>query len=277
VSGGLWPELFASTPVALLVILLALTSVAWAAGARRRVAAVGILGCAILPILANWVISQGPDSYWTYRYMLFTIPAWALAAGFGTATIAERLAEARPKAISRGVFSAGVAAAIVALTIAAGVHDQSQIRTYEAHNAWAFPVQMPNGEPVDYPAAAAVIAKYARPGDAIIYQSSDANHYEVNAAIAYYMRGKKLPATLFEAANPVQANSLQANQCVDPSLCITGTPRVWVVYVDHLAYNSYNPFSAIPGPQGSYLTVLGYQTRLLWQATGITVALLTVE
>jgi mannosyltransferase len=274
-SGGLWAELFASTPVTLLVMLLALASAVWAVGPRRRVEAVGILAAAILPILAVWVISQGPDSYWTYRYMLFTVPAWALAAGLGTATIAERLAQARPAAISARVFSAGVAAALIALTVAAGVHDQSEIRTYEAHNAWAFPVQMANGEPVDYPAAAAVIAKYARPGDAIIYQSSDENHYEVNAAIGYYMRGKKLPTALFQAATPVQADNLQAEQCVDPSLCITGTPRIWVVYVNRLANNVNNPFSGIPWQQGAYLTVLGYQTRLLWKATGITVALLT--
>jgi len=276
-TGGLWAELFASTPVALLVILLALTSVVWAAGASRRVAAVGILACAILPILAVWVISQGPNSYWTYRYMLFTVPAWALAAGLGVTTIADRLAEARPAAISKRVFSAGVAIAIVALTVAAGVHDQVAIRKYEAHNAWAFPVQMANGQPVDYPAAAAVVAANARRGDAIIYQSSDANHYEVNAAIAYYMRGKRLPATLFEAANPVQADNLQAEQCVDPSLCITGTPRIWVVYVNQWAGDVNNPFSAIPPPQAAYLTVLGYQTKALWKATGITVALLSVS
>jgi mannosyltransferase len=274
---GLWAELFTSTPVALLVILLTLTAVAWAAGARRRVAAVYVLACAVLPILAVWVISQGPNSYWTYRYMLFTVPAWALGAGFGIATIAERLSEARPAAISRRTFSAVVATAIVALTVVAGAHDQWEIRQYEAHNAWAFPVQMANGEPVNYPAAAAVIAQNARPGDAIIYQSGDANHYEVDAAIAYYMRGKPLPTPVFQAQTPVQADNLQAEQCVDPSLCITGTPRVWVVYVDHLTANPANPFSAIPGPQASYLTILGYQTKLLWQATGITVALLTVN
>jgi len=178
--------------------------------------------------------------------------------------------------MSKRLFSAVVAAAIVALTVAAGAHDQWEIRQYEAHNAWAFPVQMSNGEPVNYPAAAAVIAANARPGDAIIYQSSDANHYEVDAAIAYYLRGKPPPTPVFQAQTPVQAGNLQAEQCEDPSLCITGTPRIWVVYVDHLAPNASNPFSAIPGAQASYLTILGYQTKSLWQATGITVALLTV-
>lgn len=276
-SGGLWPELFSSTPVAALVILLALASVVWGVGAPRRVAAAGILACAILPIVAVWIISQGPQSYWTFRYMLFTIPAWALAAGFGVAAIAERLSALRPAGIGSRLGFAAVATALVAVTVAAGAHDQWEIRQYEAHNAWAFPVPMTNGEPVNYPAAAAVVAANERPGDAIIYQSSDHNHYEVNAAIAYYMRGKPLPTPVFQALTPVQADSLQADQCVDPSLCMTGTPRIWVVYVDHLAHNPDNPFDGMPGPQATYLTILGYQAKVMWRATGITVALLTVN
>ena len=59
--------------------------------------------------------------------------------------------------------------------------------------------------------------------------------------------------------------------------CITGTPRIWVVFVDHLAPD---PFSALPstGPTVSraYLQILGYQTQQTWQENGITVALLTV-
>ena len=275
-SGGLWPELFSSTPVAAVVILLALASVVCAVDARRRVAAAGILACAILPIVAVWVISIGPDSYWTFRYMLFTIPAWALAAGFGVAAIAGRLSALRPARVSSRLGFAVVATALVAVTVAAGAHDQREIRQYEAHNAWAFPEMMSNGEPVNYPAAAAVVAANERPGDAIIYQSSDLNHYEVDAAVAYYLRGKQLPAAVFQARTPVQADSLQAVQCGNPSLCITGTPRIWVVYIDHLTRNPVNPFSAIPKAQASYLTTLGYHTKHLWKATGITVALLTV-
>ena len=60
--------------------------------------------------------------------------------------------------------------------------------------------------------------------------------------MAYYLRGK-LPTPIFQAQTQVQANNLQPNECLDPSACITGTPRIWVVFVDHLAPD---PFSALP-------------------------------
>jgi len=278
-SGGIWPSLFASTPVAFMIILLALASVVWAADARRRVVAAGILACAVLPIVAVWIVSLGPDSYWTFRYMLFTVPAWALSAGLGVATIAERVPRLRRKWLrtARRPGFALVAAALVVVTAGVGLHDQVKIRQYEAHNLWAFPVVMSNGQPVDYAAAAGVIAAHARPGDGIIYQSTDENHYEVNAGIAYYMRGKTLPTPVFQAETPVQANNLQAVQCADPSTCLTGTPRIWVVYVNHLASNPDDPFTGMPANQAAYLEILGYQPQLLWRANGITVALLTVN
>jgi mannosyltransferase len=141
-----------------------------------------------------------------------------------------------------------------------------------------------NGTPVDYQAAAAVIAANERPGDVIAYQTGDENHYQVDTAMAYYL-GSKLPPAIFQAQSQVEANSLQPNECEDPSPCITGTPRVWVVYVDHLAAD---PFSALPtatettstGPvtvsEGGFLQTLGYQVQTTWQENGITVDLLTV-
>jgi len=129
---------------------------------------------------------------------------------------------------------------------------------------------------VDYRAAAAVIAANQRPGDGIIYQVSDANHYQVDTAIAYYLRGKPMPKTVFQAETPTQADALQPVECVDLASCLVGTPRLWVVYVDRLAHNPLNPLSGIPWMDGPYLTNLGYQTHALYQENGITVALLTV-
>jgi mannosyltransferase len=280
VIGGLWPELFASTPVALAVILLALASVVTLTGARQRVLAWYALAGGILPIVAVWFISQGPDSYWTFRYMLFTVPAWAVAAGLGVAGTAERAARLRLRlprfARAWRPGYAAVATALVVVVAAFGAHDQLEVRKPLAHNLWAFPVPMVNGEPVDYQGAAAVIAANQRPGDAIAYMVSDANHYEVDTAIAYYLRGKPMPKTVFQAETPAQADTLQPVECIDPSSCLTGTPRIWVVYIDRLAGNPLRPFSALPGNESGYLEVLGYQTQALYQEDGITVALLTV-
>jgi mannosyltransferase len=284
VIDGLWPELFASTPVALVVILLALASVVTLVGVRQRVLAGYALAGGILPIVAVWLVSQGPDSYWTFRYMLFTVPAWSVAAGLGVAGAAERLPRLRwprlrlPRfATARRPGYAAVATALVVAVAALGAHDQLAIRKPLAHNAWAFPVTMANGEPVDYRAAAAVIAANQRPGDGIVYQIDDQNHYEVDAAIGYYLRGGPIPKAVFQAETPAQAAALQPVECASPSSCLTGTPRIWLVYVDRLARDASNPFTSIPGNEESYLESKGYLTQTLYQEDGITVALLTVR
>jgi len=100
----------------------------------------------------------------------------------------------------------------------------------------------------------------------------DSNHYQVDTSIAYYL-GSAAPPPVFQAQTQVQANNLQPVDCIDPSACITGTPRIWVVYVNHLAPD---PFSALPYPEEAFLQTLGYLAQTTWSENGITVALLTV-
>ena len=274
VTGGLWQELFASIPVAAAVMLLALASLLAAPDARRRSSAVCALAFAIVPVVAVWLVSRGRVSYWNYRYMLFTVAGWSVGAGLCIAYLAERLKLARLARLT-GALSPRftVAAVLVAVVGLIGIHDQVAIRQSEAHNNWAYPVAESNGQPVDYQAAAAVVAANERPGDGIVYQVSDENHYQVDTSIAYYLRGKTIPTPVFQAQSQVQANNLQPLECLDPTSCITGTPRLWVVYVDHLAPD---PFSALTSAQAGYLQVHGYQIQQQWQENGITVALLTL-
>lgn len=276
VSGGLWQELFASVPVAVAVMLLATASLLAAPDARRRSIAGYALAFAVAPVIAVWLISRGPVSYWTYRYMLFGIAGWSVGAGLCIAYLADRLKGARLARLT-GALSPRftVAAVLIAVVGLLGIHDQLAIRQNEAHNLWAYPEMPSNGTPVDYQAAAAVIAANERPGDGIVYQVSDLNHYQVDTAMTYYLRGK-LPMPVFQTYTQVQSNNLQPTECVDPSVpgCIIGTPRLWVVFVDHLAPD---PFSALPWSEEAYLQVLGYQTQEMWQENGITVALLTVD
>ena len=274
ISGGLWQQLFASVPVAVVVMLLALAALVAAPSAQARVAAGYALAFAIAPVVAVWFISRGPTSYWTFRYMLFAITGWAIGAGLGISYLSRWLAQSRLSrltgAVSPRFVLAGVLVAVAGL---AGLHDQLALRQNEAHNQWAYPTMPSNGQPVDYQAAAAVIEASARPGDRIVYQVSDANHYQVDTSIAYYLRGKHTPAPVFQSQSQIEANSLQPVECVDPSVCITGTPRIWVVFVDHLAGD---PFSALTYSQSALLTTLGYQAQQLYQENGMTVALLTV-
>ena len=91
ISGGLWQELFSSVPAAVVVMLLAVAAVVFARGARQRVIAGYALALAIIPVIAVWTISHGPTSYWTFRYMLFSVAGWAVGAGIGIAYLAERV------------------------------------------------------------------------------------------------------------------------------------------------------------------------------------------
>jgi len=275
ISGGLWQELFSSIPVAVVVMLLAVLSLFAAADAQRRVIAGYALAFAIAPVVAVWIISRGPTSYWTFRYMLFCVTGWSVAAGLGVAYLTERVKGTRLARLS-GVLSPRftLAAVLVVVVGLVGIHDQLAVRQNEAHNLWSYPELPSNGTPVDYQGAAAVIAANARPGDGIAYQVSDQNHYQVDTSIAYYLDGKKdMPAPVFQAETQVQANTLQPVECIDPSACMTGTPRVWVVFVDHLA-DSW--FTALPYSEAAYLQILGYQPQALYQENGMTVELLSV-
>jgi mannosyltransferase len=273
ISGNLWQELFASTAAAGVIILLALVALVAAQDSRQRVAAGYALAFAIAPVVAVWLISRGPTSYWTFRYMLFSISGWALGAGLCISYLAERAKRTRLARLS-GQLSPRFAVAAVAVAVVglAGVHSQLALRQNEAHNLWSYPERPSNGQPVDYQAAAAVLAAHERPGDGIVYTIGDSNHYQVDTSIAYYL-GDKVPKPVFQAQTQVQSNSLLPVECQDPSACISGTPRIWVVYVDHLASD---PFSALQPAEAAYLQTLGYQTQKLYQENGTTVALLTV-
>ena len=279
VSGGIWQQLFASVPAAVVIMLLAVAALVAAQDARRRVIAVYALAFAIAPVVTVWVISRGPTSYWTFRYMLFSVVGWVVGAGICISYLAERAKGTRLARLTGRVSPRfAVAAVLVAVVGLVGIHDQLAIRENEAHNLWAYPEMPLNGQPVDYQGAAAYIAANARPGDDIVFQTSDSNHYQVDTAMEYYLRSK-LPLPVFQSQTQVEANSLSPNSFVDPSAIFTGTPRVWVVFVDHLAPD---PFSALPPAvspnpsEADVLQVYGYQVQSTWQEDGITVALLVV-
>ena len=273
-SGDLWQELFASVPVAAGVMLLTLVALVVAPDARRRSFAVYALAFAIVPVAAVWLISRGPTSYWTFRYMLFTISGWSVGAGLGIAFLAERFKRAKLARVTGAVSPRFALAAVLVVVVGLlGIHDQQAIRQNEAHNLWAYPEIVSNGTPVDYQAAAAVVKANARPGDRMVYQIGDLNHYQVDTSIAYYL-GAAAPPPVFQAQTQIQANSLQPVDCIDPSACITGMPRLWVVFVTHLAPD---PFSALPQAEEFYLQTLGYTVQTTWQENGISVALLTVD
>jgi mannosyltransferase len=267
-SLGVWSELFCSTAVAVAVILLAVASLA---GPGRR-ASVFCLASAFVPILVIWTASQGSSSYWFARYLLFTVPAWAAAAGLAIAAAARLAARLRGRWLAAVPVVAGVA-----LIAVIGWPDQQAIRNAEAHNWWSYP--NPVGDvPADYVGAANVIAAHERPGDGIIFQVNDSNHWMVDNGVDYYLRleHRAIPATQFQAKTPAQAGSFQPVECADPAQCLRGEPRLWLVYVNHLVPGGRyrDPFAAIRPGQVAALRARHYAVQRVYQEDGITVALL---
>jgi len=271
--GALWPQLFCSSHLAIAILVLAVASVL---AAPRRAAPSCGLAFATVPIAVIWLISQGPASYWVVRYLMFTVPAWALSAGLGVAGIGDLLLRVRAARLGsalqpRHLVATGLVVAVGLL----GVHDQRAIRQPQAHNRWAYPLAEANGEPVDYQGAAEVIAAHERRGDGIVYQVSDHNHYQVDTSVAYYLRGKAKPTPVFQAKTQAQAGTLQPVECDGPARCLAGTHRLWVVYVNHLVLGSYlDPFLAMPPAEAAVLRERGYHVRALYKEDGITVALM---
>jgi mannosyltransferase len=267
-SLGIWPQLFSSTGVALAVILLAVASLA----GRSRRASVCCLAVAFVPIAVLWGASQGSSSYWLARYLLFTVPAWAAAAGLGIAEAARLAARLR----GRWLAVIPVVAGLVLIAVV-GWPDQQAIRQTEAHNWWSYP--NPVGDvPADYVGAANVIAAHERPGDGIIFQVSDANHWMPDNGVDYYLRleHRPIPADVFQVKTPAQAGSFQPVECADPATCLRGETRLWLVYVNHLVRGGRyrDPYAAIGPARVAALRARHYVIARRYEEDGITVVLL---
>ena len=189
-------DLFYSTSVAAALIVLAL--LAWAV-ARQQAAFVTAV--AVLPVAAVWLASQGPYSYFFPRYLLLTVGAWAVLAGI---------------ALSRLDLKIAVAGLAVVAVLGAG--DQQVIRAPGAHNWTTYPVGV-GGSYLGYGQAAQAVARQARPGDGIVYQSQkDEDRWlMIGYGLQYYLAqdlrpGTPLPRQLFVAETGAQAG------CCTPSL-----------------------------------------------------------
>ncbi|MEV7214835.1 glycosyltransferase family 39 protein [Kitasatospora cineracea] len=201
VARTMWPGLYASSWVSLLVLACAVLPLAWPHGRRPAVEA-GLV--AVLPVPLLWAASQGHTSYFLDRYLLFTLPAWAVLAGAGLAAL-------RPRALT----AIGLAAVLVL-----GAHDQRVVRQRYAHTAW------------DGAAAAKVIADGYRPGDGVAPQRyGNAIFTAVPTALDLYLPARVRLDDVFVERSAVELGELYPQLCADPAACLDGVQRVWVVTV----------------------------------------------
>ena len=226
-------NLFYSTSVAAALIVLAL--LAWAV-ARQQAAFVTAV--AALPVAAVWLASQGPYSYFFPRYLLLTVGAWAILAGI---------------ALSRLDLKIAVAGLAVIAVLGAG--DQQVIRAPGAHNWTTYPVGS-GGSYEGYAQAAQTVARQARPGDGIVYQSQkDGDRWlAIGYGLQYYLArdlrpGTPLPRQLFIAETGAQAGRLYPVPCQQPAACLGAERRIWVIASGY----DRSPYAAVTSAQAALL------------------------
>jgi mannosyltransferase len=246
-------NLFYSTSVATALIVLAL--LAWAVAWQQ---AAFMTAVAVLPVAAVWLVSQGPYSYFFPRYLLLTVGAWAILAGI---------------ALSRLDLKMAVAGLAVIAILGAG--DQQVIRAPGAHDWTTYPAGR-GGSYQGYAQAAQVVARQARPGDGIVYQSqAGAQRWlMIGYGVQYYLAqdlppGTPAPRQLFIAETGAQANGLYPLPCRQPAACLSAAPRIWIV----ASGSRRSPYSAVTRAQAALLRH-HYRLTVVRHAPSLTVFLL---
>lgn len=234
---ALAPELFASALCAGALIALALL-----ARSERRAPLLLCGAWALLPPVLVWAASHGEVSYFRGVYVLFTLPAWALLAGAGAASAWRSWKAA--------------AALVVALAVVT-LPDHRLMRQPYEHNA---PV------PLDYAAAADLIERHHRPGDAVIYDRADT--WKLDDGVRYYLPRELRMRDVFLARTPAEIDDLYAVQCAVPEQCLKDERRIWL-----LTEGSDFPFNALD-PGQSMALQSRYKVVMSRPVTGMTVSLL---
>jgi len=262
-GSAVWPQMFRSTAAAWIIVPLALLAVV--TGRRNRRDAWLAVGMFAAPIVAVWLVSQGPISVYWARYLLFVLPSLAVAAGL-------RLA-----ALRWPVVSVAALLAFAAVTIP----DQAAVRSPDAHDAAFYPYTMFSERPgqyASYERLAGVISAGYRPGDAIVYSNRQGIWF-ADTGIDYYLRGDR-PRDVLLDRSAVQADNLWAVEHTDYATRLAGVRRVWVVGVgerrDPLA-GSPLLFVQPAAPAEAAALRSGFTVSTVTTVPGFTVALMTAR
>lgn len=243
----IWPQLFASSMLAGAVVAFGVA--AWSRFERRRLEALAFATAwAVAPPLMVWLASQGSHSYFFYRYLLVSIPGWALLAGHGLSACGT--GRAGPRTAMAGL-------AVLALLL---VPDLTSVRGRFSH-FWY---------PLDYPAAARQIAAGFHSGDAVVYGRAYQPWDLLDLGVGYYLPRNLHPRDVFLATSAAQNRSLSSPvECPDPAACLHDAARIWLVAPAAAGY----PLRAVSPAQATLLRTdyLPVEERDL---TGVTVTLL---
>jgi len=120
--------------------------------------------------------------------------------------------------------------------------------------------------PLDYVAAAEVIERLHRPGDAVVYDRFDS--WQLDGGVRYYLPRAPELRDVFLVRTPAGIDDLYAVQCSVPELCLGGERRIWLV-----TQGAEFPFNAID-PQQAGALQMRYGVATSTPVTGMTVSLL---
>ncbi len=246
----IWPQIFGSTLMAGAVILAA--ALAWGSG--RTWAALFGTTAAALPVLAIWVISLNAKvSYFMPKYLFFVLPAWAVMAGAGIALL--RL---------RGIFAGLLALAVMVLPDHYAMHREL------SHAQYTYPTPVTWFTPLDYRAAAKIVADGYQPGDGAAYgQQQYALWWGVDTGIEYYLPADIKPRDVLMGQTGAERNDLWPSSCGQLDACLGNEPRIWLVSKD----DGGDPFTTITPPAAEALAAR-YKVASVDHVSGISVALL---
>ena len=242
----IWRETGCSTALSVLVLL----ALPLLATHRRRGPALAVFAWATLPVLTLWVVSLyglGFDAF--ARYLLFVLPAWAIA----VAAAVDRF---------RGASAFGLLA-IVLVTGVVVTQDQVVLHGGLSHFDYDYPVGIVPAE--DYPAAASIVGAEYRSGDAASFSTSP----HLGLGIDEYLPADEQLRDILVARTDAQNDSIADTYCANPTACVAKAPkRVWLFEAGAFASYSAEPIDwALP-------LLLRYRIVEVWHVTGITITLL---
>jgi mannosyltransferase len=205
---------------------------------------------AVLPILAIWVASNLGQSYWMSRYMLFTLPAFALLAGAALAAVRTRIA---------------VLAVIVLVML--GIPDQRVLRWEGSHDQWTYP-EMANTA-VMYSEMAQILRDEMQPGDAIVYVNRD-TYWLLDLGLAYHMRGQAQPNDVLVSQSSIDRGDFWPIECELPAECLAGTKRVFVVGISLLSPDIFEDMESAK----KAILINDFTVEQKWEPSGINIVLM---
>lgn len=259
-------------------------------GAVRR-PAVLLAAWAAAPAITLFLIAKVTPLFWP-RYLLYTVPAYALLAALwlaraGTPAPAARgqpdegqpdgrlVRPGRIPSVARWLARAGRMrsaagwlaragwlrpVAVLAAVALLATPGQTAVRTADGHSHATAQ-------------AAAIITANERPGDAIAYALHEpVVPWEARDIVARYVPPDRRPDDIF-AVTPQRADGhLLATECPDPTSCLDRThpDRIWLLRYGHHT----DPLTGLGQPKENLLRSR-YRTTRIWPVRGLTVALLT--